>query len=346
MENEQQLDYLQVASGCGNHYKWQLSFGQEWLTIDNDHVIETHYCQPGAKGITINTSNGQVFIDFDTLQTTKTGVQVRRLSFLPQGQREEVAWYFRDDSLWREYGSQGSGMLASSVSSRDVEDQYTLSPQGAFVFMVGFTNYSLNFSTMTQTNYITGLSRNVRRRPKFTSSTVSPNSVPSMASSSQHAVGGYKWEFMGNEGEWTEYQAHLCSFDSPAIESQYQLNPQGQLNFNTSYFSYTLDFSRMCQVNNRIGTTRAVRRTFINGSQQSSSLSSTPRWQFLDIGGIWRDYSSSKCTISSQDIELQYQQNPTGTMRFNTPSFTYELNFSAMTQKNLATNTTRRVQRI
>lgn len=36
--------------------------------------------------------------------------------------------------------------------------------------------------------------------------------------------------------------------------------------------------------------------------------------------------------MSSQDIELQYQQNPSGTMMFTTQSFSYELNFSGELQ--------------
>ncbi|KAG7225690.1 hypothetical protein INR49_012276 [Caranx melampygus] len=313
------------------HYEWQLLHGLRWLKIDNDHVIETHYCQPGAKGITINTSHG--------------------LSFISQGQTEEVGWYFRDDQLWREYGSQGSTMLSSSVTSRDVERQFALNPRGTFTFTVGNTNYILDFSAMTQTNCITGLCRNVRRRPKFSSTagnSLSASVLPSASSSaSQPTNGSFKWEFMGDEGEWTEYQAHICCFDSTAIEAQYQMNPQGQLRFKINRFSYTLDFSRMYQVNDQIGTTRAVRRTLNNGNQYNS-LSTTPRWQFQDIGGVWKDYSKSyrHCSISSQDIELQYQQNPSGSMKFSTKSFSYELDFLAMTQRNLSTNTTRSVRRL
>ncbi|XP_056223498.1 uncharacterized protein si:ch211-244b2.3 [Seriola aureovittata] len=349
MENEDDGGFHETPVS-GKHYEWQLSDGHQWLKIDNDHVIETHYCQPGAKGITINTSHGPVFIDFDKLQTHNTGLNVHRLSFVPQGQTQDVGWYFRDDQLWREYGSQGSTMLSSSISSRDVEHQFTLNPQGAFTFTVGSTSYRLDFSTMTQTNCITGLCRNVRRRPKFTSSTGSLYStlvLPS-ASSSQPADGSYKWEFMGDEGEWTEYQAHICSFDSTAIETQYQLNPQGQLHFKIKRYSYTLDFPRMCQVNNRIGTTRTVRRTLNYGNQQNSSSSTMPRWQFQDIGGIWKDYSKGyrHCSISSQDIELQYQQDPSGIMRFTAKNFSYELDFSAMMQRNLSTCTARSVRRL
>lgn len=48
----------------------------------------------------------QVFIDFDKFQTLNAAMSVQRLSFQPQGQTEDVGWYFRDDQLWREYGSQ------------------------------------------------------------------------------------------------------------------------------------------------------------------------------------------------------------------------------------------------
>ncbi|XP_073336639.1 protein mono-ADP-ribosyltransferase PARP11-like [Pagrus major] len=103
----------------------------------------------------------------------------------------------------------------------------------------------------------------------------------------------------------------------------------------------------MHQVNDSIGTRRAVRRTADCESQQNSS-SGTPRWQFQDIGGIWKDYAkrNHRCSMSSQDIELQYQLNPSGTTKFSTKSFNYELNFSAMTQRNLSTATTRSVRRL
>ncbi|XP_029350850.1 E3 ubiquitin-protein ligase DTX1 isoform X2 [Echeneis naucrates] len=338
------MDFHQIVSG--KHYEWQLLDGHRWLKIDNDHVIETHYCQPGAKGITINTSQGSVSIDFDKLQTQSAGVNVQRLSFLPQGGVEDVGWYFRDDLLWREYGSQGSSMLSSSISSRDVEHQFSRNPEGSFTFTVGLTSYRLDFSNMTQTNCVTGLRRNVRRRPKFTSSTesLSTTSVLPQISSLQLSGGGFKWEFMGDEGEWTEYQAHICSFDSTTIETQYQLTPQGQLHFKINRFSYTLDFAKMCQVNNQIGTKRQVRRTSNFRSQQSSST--TPRWQFQDIDGRWKEYSKGNCSISSQDIELQYQQTPTGKLMFTTNNFSYELDFLAMSQRNLSTHTTRSVRRL
>ncbi|RVE56655.1 hypothetical protein OJAV_G00223640 [Oryzias javanicus] len=304
-------------------FEWQMLVENQWLRIDNDHVIETHYCQPGAKGMTINTNMGQIFIDFDTLETSQEGRQVQRLSLLPPDQTEEVGWYFKDDRLWCEYGSKGSSTLNSSVSS-----------------------YSIDFSTMTQTNLTTGLQRNIRRRPKLSSSTAGGYSTTVLPGPSQQSVPGFKWEFMGDRGQWTEYQAPICSCDSSAIEREYMLNPQGQFHFTTHKYLYTLDFSRMCQINNIFGTTRAVRRTAGSGVQPGISSGTGLRWQFQDEG-IWKDYTQgNQCSVSSQDIELQYQRNPSGTLIFYTRDFSYELNFSAMTQRNLSTNTVRAVRRI
>ncbi|XP_036978208.1 uncharacterized protein si:ch211-244b2.3 [Acanthopagrus latus] len=345
----EESDYILETQADEKHYEWQLLVAQQWLRIDNDFVIETHYCQPGAKGMTINTIHGQVFIDFDKLQTTNSAMKVQRRSLLRQGQTEDVGWYYRDDQLWLEYGSQSTSVLSASVSSRDVERQFARNPQGSFSFTVGAIGYRLDFSTMSQINCNSGMRREVRRRPKFKSNTTGSLYATSgllSASSSQLSDGGFRWEFMGDEGVWTEYQAHACSLDSAAIERQYQLDPRGQLSFRAGRFSYTLDFSAMHQVNDSVGTRRAVRRTA--DSQQISSGRDTPRWQFQDTGRIWKDYSKKSygCSMSSQDIELQYQLNPSGTMTFTTMSFKYELNFAAMTQKNLSTTTTRSVRRL
>lgn len=72
------------------------------------------------------------------------------------------------------------------------------------------------------------------------------------------------------------------------------------------------------------------------------------RWQFQDVDGSWKDFAkrSGTCSVSSQDIEAQYQQNPNGTMNFTTRKFSYHLDFSALTQRNLSTQTTRSVRRL
>ncbi|KTF78570.1 hypothetical protein cypCar_00010237 [Cyprinus carpio] len=105
----------------------------------------------------------------------------------------------------------------------------------------------------------------------------------------------------------------------------------------------------MYQVNNKYGTKRAVRR-IASGIQQTNSTLSQAHWQFMDMDGQWKDYmkggSQGHCSVSSQDIEVRYQQDSTGTMGFRAGRFSYELDFSGMTQTNLSTNTRRPVRRL
>uniref|UniRef100_A0A8C7JEY9 Uncharacterized LOC109878555 n=1 Tax=Oncorhynchus kisutch TaxID=8019 RepID=A0A8C7JEY9_ONCKI len=190
----------------------------------------------------------------------------------------------------------------------------------------------MSSSAMTQTNSATRVQRNVRRRPKF-NSVFSGNGSVSIAQSiaSPPPSAGYTWEFMGEEGVWIEYQTPSCSLGSAEIERRYQKNPKGQIRFKAGRYSYTLDFSGMCQTNVRIGTKRTVRRTQCEAQQTSSGgLGLRSRWQFQDVDGTWKDFTtrSDTCSVSSQDIEAQYQQNPNGTMNFTTRRFSYQLDFS------------------
>ncbi|XP_070290834.1 zinc finger CCCH-type antiviral protein 1-like [Salvelinus sp. IW2-2015] len=127
---------------------------------------------------------------------------------------------------------------------------------------------------MTQTNSATRVQRTVWR-PKF-NSIVSGNGSLSIAQSAPTVIAspppsaGYTWEFMGEEGVWIEYQTPSCSLESAGIERRYQKNPKGQIRFKAGRYSYTLDFSGMCQTNVGIGTKIIVRRTQCEAQQTSS----------------------------------------------------------------------------
>ncbi|KAI2665293.1 Zinc finger CCCH-type antiviral protein 1 [Labeo rohita] len=299
----------------GNHFEWQLFNGQQWGSILNDFVIEVHYCQAGAKGITIHLNKGPVYIDFDDMTVTgplANGYSIRRNTLLSHNQKEVIGWYYKDNYRWCEYGSQGSGGMSSSITSDFIEQQYNINPRGSVQFTVGNMTYKVDFSAMTQTNLSTYMLRKVRRRPKFkevvTDNSITQNSLPVVASPSANPTNYSSqtiWEFMGDEGIWTEYQKPGCSLDSAEIERLYQLNP------------HTL---------------------------------SQVRWQFMDMDGQWTDYikggTRGCCSVSSQDIEAEYQQDSTGMMRFRAGRFSYELDFSDMSQTNLSTNTRRSVRRL
>uniref|UniRef100_A0A3B1J1U6 WWE domain-containing protein n=2 Tax=Astyanax mexicanus TaxID=7994 RepID=A0A3B1J1U6_ASTMX len=328
-----------LRSASGNHYEWHLFDGQKWSQICNDHIIEANYCQVGVRGMTIHTDLGSLYIDFDamTVRGPFTGLRIRRQTFLSQGQTQDIAWYYKDDTCWCEYGSQGASHGTSTTNSQDLEKRYNSNPRSSFQFTIGSNTYTLDFTAMTQTNMYTHMVRKVRRRPKFNSIVSVNNSSQmnfaqlSLSTLSMSPPTGVIWEFMGDEGVWTEYQKPGCSLNSADIERQYQLNPQRQLNFTVGRYSYTLSFSEMYQTNDRFGTMRHIRRT-VGGNLYISSSQSQARWQFRDMDGSWKDYVKGSrrgnCTVSSQEIEAQYQRNKTGIMSFSTGKFNYQLNFT------------------
>ncbi|KAK3544632.1 hypothetical protein QTP86_019125 [Hemibagrus guttatus] len=345
----------------GKQYEWQLFDGRTWLPIINDHLIESNYCQPGAKGITIVTRLGSLYINFDgmTISGPFQCLAVRRLSSLSHNQRENVGWYFRDKNYWSEYGIQGSSNHMSSISSQDIEQQYNSNPTGSFRFTTGKYTYVLNFSAMMQTNLSTQKQRKVRRRPKFNSvvhvynslntsepstSTINPFPLapPSVSSSTTVA-----WQFMGDEGMWTDYQKPGSSLDSMDIEREYLRNPHGQLAFTAGRYSYSLYFNGMYQINLTYKTKRAVQRISVD---QSSSTLCQACWQYKDMDGSWKDFvkgtGKGKCSVSIQEIEMQYQQNSAGVIYYNSEQFRYMLAFSEMTQTNLSTGKRRPVRRV
>ncbi|MFT7806239.1 uncharacterized protein LOC105020396 [Arapaima gigas] len=334
----------QPSSARGSHFRWWLWDGEQHLYIDNGLVIEAHYCQPGAKGIQLFTSScGQIYIDFDKMEIQGSHFSVHRQTILSSDEKEEIGWYYKDNRRWYEYGTQGSAGVRSSVNSGDIEQEYNRCPEGTVHFTTGSMSYSIDFTAMTQRNLTTGMTRQVRRRPKFNcvikvnaSQTTLSNRVQ-LSDSLPSADQDWKWQFLGANARWTDYSSTDCSLNSDMIEKLYQQNPHHQLKFTAGRFSYTLDLTGMCQTNNATGTRRPVRRI----PSGTESTTSRCRWQFKDVGGVWRDFTKDGCSVSSEDIETMYLQDSSGTVTFRAGRFTYELSFSAMTQRNLSTNTTR-----
>ncbi|RXM36713.1 Poly [ADP-ribose] polymerase 11 [Acipenser ruthenus] len=303
--------------------KMKFTIGSTLLELDFSGCF---FCyQPDDNGTA--EFHRRIFLDFDKMEIQGGQMTPYRQISLSQDETEEYLWYFFENRHWHEYGSQGSSKTKASVTSHDIEQQYQINPQGSCTFTVGNMAYSLNFSEMTQSNPRTGMQRRVRRRPKYNSVIQKTNSLASFIqdlslSSTMPPAGGFTWQFRGDEGVWREYKAVndngvACSVSSDDIEQSYQQNPQGQLQFTAGRFSYTLDFSGMSQFNSTSRTKRDVRRIPSENQQKSS-----------------------------EDIEMNYQQNPLGTMNFTAGKFSYILDFSAMTQKNLRTTKTRQVRRL
>ncbi|XP_063301446.1 protein mono-ADP-ribosyltransferase PARP11 isoform X1 [Pelobates fuscus] len=71
-------------------------------------------------------------------------------------------------------------------------------------------------------------------------------------------------------------------------------------------------------------------------------------WFYLAECGKWHMFettSTANCSVSSQDIEQSFKENPNGSVLFTTTKFNYKLDFAEMNQTNLCTGKKRPVKR-
>ena len=111
------------------------------------------------------------------------------------------------------HGNDGSFKPYSPDLNSKLSNQYKQFPHGKFSFAVNKGSYTVDFSTMIQTNVLTNYQRRVRQSPNI--------SLPSSAAQSATA----QWKFCNDDGRLTPY----IPADSQAIESMFQNRAPGQL---------------------------------------------------------------------------------------------------------------------
>ena len=141
-------------------------------------------------------------------------------------------WLWKDDH--------GSFLPHTNEASAKLAASYLQNPRGAAVITVSGKIYSVNFSTMMQTDITTGVQREV----KFTSGAASGTSGQSTP----------QWYYTDDNSQFSPYTPP----DSQKIEQMFQASSPGLIFINGS--NYTVDFSRMCQVNVRTGYKRPIQR--------------------------------------------------------------------------------------
>ncbi|XP_071358908.1 protein mono-ADP-ribosyltransferase PARP12 [Trachinotus anak] len=145
---------------------------------------------------------------------------------------------------------------------------------------------------------------------------------------------------------------------SSDIEQKFQSNPSSSFTFNVGADTMEIKFREMRQVSKkrkRKVTRRPEYRQQPAGAQVSKvaskipsiSLGTKPQWQFEGRSGAWHNFKRRpECSVTSDDIERKYQQNPQDSMTFKVNGDSYRLDFRAMMQTNLRTKNTSRIKRV
>ncbi|XP_047431469.1 uncharacterized protein si:ch211-244b2.4 [Mugil cephalus] len=163
--------------------------------------------------------------------------------------------------------------------------------------------------------------------------------------------------------KWINYGAkdskgNSTPVKSSDIEKKFQSDPTSSFTFTIGSETFRIKFKEMQQVSQKRKrkVTRRPQYRHQAGPQvvqglQNLTLSSKPQWQFEGRGGKWHTFkhrtgTSTECSVTSDDIERQYQQNRSGSMSFTVNGQSYKLDFRAMTQVNLKNTQSRKIRRV
>lgn len=168
-----------------------------------------------------------------------------------------------------------------------------------------------------------------------------------------------KWTKYGEQGS----TQNPCRVNSQDIEQAFLQNPKRSFTFDLRGETLEIDFKTMQQISKKAERKRRVARRpllhlnprnplrpQVTSVLQSLHLGTRAVWEFECNTGRWckfkhRRGTSTECSVDSQDIELAYQQNPTGRMSFQVSGQNYMLDFAAMKQIN-ATRGTNNIRRV
>ncbi|XP_020509303.2 uncharacterized protein si:ch211-244b2.4 isoform X1 [Labrus bergylta] len=327
----------------GRFYQWQLNTGNNWLDIENDHIIEAQYSLPHTKSIKLyNTQYGAVSIDFKRLKVYGKNLRVRRLD---DGNTEWI-WFCTLRRKWKKYGDKDSKGNPGPVKSSDVENKFQSNPTGSYTFNIGAETFEIKFKDMRQVGQ--NGKRKVTRRPLYRQKQVAAAAAARNKCTGLHAQANYKQKkektARGSNGP--------TGPDNTSMSSPEKTKDQRILRECSCGWSKVTTYLGL-----RVHQGKAK---CVGNNQQVSTLASVlqniplsnPQWQFEGKNGAWYIFkhrqrgTSTECSVSSDDIERKYQQDPTGTMRFNVNTQSYELNFQAMTQTNLQNRSSRTIRRV
>ncbi|XP_032360513.1 uncharacterized protein si:ch211-244b2.4 isoform X3 [Etheostoma spectabile] len=168
-----------------------------------------------------------------------------------------------------------------------------------------------------------------------------------------------KWIKYGDKGP----KGNPSPVKSSDIEEKFQSNPTSSYTFTVGAETLEIKFREMRQVSakrKRKVTRRPQYRQQPAGAGvsqaasglQNVSLGTKPQWEFQGDSGAWHVFkhrqrgTSTECSVTSDDIERKYTQNPQDSITFKVKGHSYKLDFGAMTQTNLKTKRLRKIRRV
>ncbi|KAM8909926.1 uncharacterized protein AB9W97_006539 isoform 2-T3 [Spinachia spinachia] len=138
------------------------------------------------------------------------------------------------------------------------------------------------------------------------------------------------------------------------IEKKFQSNPASSYTFAVGGDTFEIKFAEMRQVTAKRKRKVARRPQYrqrpagvprVAWALRNLALDVAPRWQFEGDRDAWygfkrRSGTPSECSVTSDEIEGKFTQNPDDGVTFTVGRYSYELDFQAMIQTNLKNRNT------
>ncbi|KAF2356998.1 WWE domain [Trinorchestia longiramus] len=285
---------------------------------------------------------------------------------------KKYKWQFLDESnKWIDYGSvscRNDPSCVVTTTSSDIEKEFAKNPQGNFRIQSARNQYTVDFSSMTQTNLTTNVTRNIQRVFYADCSLMKKFSALSFFGDEDRDEGefaddGHEWFFLDENNQWVKYgqmssgkdQRCIPTHGSDDIEKHFLTKSGEIMTIKSSQHTYELNFTTMIQTNLNTRVQRPMCRMAKgwnggggNLGETALSLQVAYEWYFKEDDGSWVKHGSgtaSKCTVSFSDIEKHFNLNPKTNLTFNVNGSPYVMNFTNMTQTNVNTGKVNEIYR-
>jgi len=239
----------------------------------------------------------------------------------------EEGWYWQEnDGTWHRFEQSTSGILSSALDS---------STNISVSFNHNGCSYTIDKSTMIQTNVTTGKQRSVLR--------VGSKPITKSTRTYGAMANAYLWFWQADDGSWDAFKDD----DSNIIDNKFSQNPNSTVNLSYNNHNYEIDLANKVQTNKQTGRTRPILRVQSHLSLPiSRRVSRKSVWQMKADDGSWIDFDSAPMgnSVSSDAVMTAWLQNKNGKIMFHAQRFLYSIDFSQMTQKNMKTSKVRSIQ--
>ena len=234
-----------------------LSRIQRLIFIDiNDGIVESYNlnCQ---RYLSLKTKVHSLSDEFVSPTLKKTSVYPLLTKTIPQhnfatipSQSQEVEFSWKEnDNQFYPYGKKFQDILKAA---------YKTNPLGSASFQRGEYTYTVNFSTLKQTNTSTNVDRTIKIQHIADPDNIplpKPIPLPSNIDSDEADIHCY-WYFFNEHNIWVPYAHDIAK----KLSDAYLNNPQGNIVISQlNNFSYYIDFTTMKQTNQESGTVRTIK---------------------------------------------------------------------------------------